>query len=262
MNRSRLPDVGLQLYTLRRLRADFATLVHHASAAGYTSVETFGPRDLDLVHACEVLDEEQMEVCSSHVALQDLASDTKGVCSYNRRLGNDVVIVPWLPEEERGTDRAGWERLGRRLGELGEVCAEEGVRLLYHNHDFELGEVEGRTGLDWLLDAADPEYLGLEPDLGWIARAGHDPAAVLATWSGRCPRVHLKDLDLRAVGRSEREADDEGGWRDVGHGTLGWEPLLRSCRDAGVEVFVVEHDEPADPIRSITRSADALRELL
>jgi sugar phosphate isomerase/epimerase len=142
------------------------------------------------------------------------------------------------------------------LAALGRRCRDEGVRLLYHNHDFELTTVEGRTGLAWLLDAADPADLGLEPDLGWIQRAGLEPSALLAAYPDRCPRVHVKDLspaDRRGA---------EGGWTDVGDGVLDWPALLPACRRAGAEWFVVEHDEPADPIRTARRSAEHLRALL
>ncbi len=256
MTRSRIPGVGLQLYTLRRLGASFEQLLHHASEAGYTAVETFGPVHPDPERAADALAAEDMIVCSSHVGLQDLERDLVGVCRANATLGNDVVIVPWLPPELRGDTRDAWEGLGRRLAELGRRCADQGTRLLYHNHDFELREVEGRTGLAWLMGAAGADELGLEPDLGWIARAGGDPEAVLSAYAGRCPRVHVKDLAPEGEGR------DEDGWADVGHGVLDWPRLLGACRAAGVEVFVVEHDEPADPLRSAERSAQGLRGLL
>ncbi len=249
------PPLALQLYSLRRLGLPFGTLVQRAAEAGYAGVETVGTHGLDAEAAAAALSEADLAVCSSHVPLQALEEDLGAVCRFNRTLGNAILVVPWLPPDLRGTTAASWQGLGRRLAEMGRHCRDEGMRLLYHNHDFELEAVEGRTGLAWLLDAAAPDDLGLEPDLGWIRRAGHDPAALLASHPGRCPRVHLKDLappDRRGT---------EGGWTDVGYGTIDWGSVLPACRQAGAEWYVVEHDEPSDPLASARRSADYLRAL-
>lgn len=254
------PGIGLQLYTLRSLGGDFGTLLRHAADAGYRQVETFGPPPADPARAADALAASGVRVCSSHVALSDLEADPEGMCSTNRALGNEVLIVPWLPDELRGDTRAAWEGLGRRLAELGRRCAGHGARLLYHNHDFELAPVDGATGLEWLLGAADAAALGWEPDLGWIVRAGADPEALLARYVGRVPRAHVKDLAAPAESLGEDAPED--GWADVGHGVLDWSRLLPACSDAGVEVLIVEHDAPADPLRSARRSAERLRALL
>ncbi len=250
------PPLALQLYSLRRLELPFEALVRLAAESGYAAVETVGSHGLDADAAAAALAAAGVTVCSSHVPLHALEEDPAGVCRFNRALGNDVVVVPWLPPDLRGRTTESWQALGRRLGDLGRRCRDEGVRLLYHNHDFELERVEGRTGLAWLLDAADPEDLGLEPDLGWIQRAGVDPAEFLASYTGRCPRVHVKDL-----APIERRGG-EGGWADVGDGVINWQALLPACRQAGAVWYVVEHDEPSDPIRTARRSADHLRALL
>ncbi len=254
------PRIGLQLYTLRSLGPDFETLLRHAADAGYRAVETFGPPPADPARAADALADSGVQVCSSHVALHDLEADPEAVVAANGALGNEVLVVPWLPPALRPDAREGWEALGRRLTELGRRCGGLGARLLYHNHDFELAPVDGATGLDWLLGAADAAALGWEPDLGWIARAGADPEALLDRYAGRVPRAHVKDL--AAPPESLGEDPPEDGWADVGHGVLDWSRLLPACRDAGVEVLVVEHDAPADPLRSARRSVERLRALL
>jgi hypothetical protein len=49
--------------------------------------------------------------------------------------------------------------------------------------------------------------------------------------------------------------------RDVGKGVIDWRGTLGAAKRAGVTHFFVEHDEPADPVRSIRASIDYLARL-
>jgi sugar phosphate isomerase/epimerase len=129
---------------------------------------------------------------------------------------------------------------------LGKACREAGLGLAYHNHDFEMVQVGGTTALDIILDTAPSEDLSLELDLAWVVRGDRDPLDLLARYRGRCPRVHVKDLNP--------DRPEEEGWADVGHGILDWDALLPATIDVGAEWLVVEHDSPIDPIRSAGRS--------
>ncbi len=85
------------------------------------------------------------------------------------------------------------EQLQRHLGRLKDAhahCAERGVKLVYHNHDWELLENDGRT-FDAIVEESDME---LCPDLGWIHQAGKDVLAVLERIGGRIAAVHAKDV--------------------------------------------------------------------
>lgn len=254
MNTPWISDLALQLYTLRGLRLPFDALVARAAEAGYDGVETVGAPDMEVSAAADALAVHGVRVCSSHVPLTALEADPAGVCALNLALGNDVVVVPWLPAERRGHDGPSWRALGRRLGTLAQRCSDHGVRLLYHNHDFELARVDGRSRLEWLVEAAG-EALGLEPDLGWIARAGGDPIGMLAAFAGRCPRVHVKDV------APPGESLDEDGWANVGEGVMDWGSLLPACRGAGAEWLIVEHDAPRDPLAAARTSARNLKSL-
>lgn len=245
---SERPTVAVQLYTLRNLPGSFEETLSIVAEAGYEAVETVGDHGLEAAEMRAAVDRYGLRIASSHVPLALLQGDLAGAAAFARTVGADTLVVPHLPEAERPTDAAGWRRLGESLGELGQRCVQHGVRLAYHNHDFELASVEGRLAIDILLDAAPAEHLAFEPDLAWIARAGHDPIDVLARHEGRCPLIHVKDLAAPGT------APDEDGWAAVGDGVLAWDALLPAARAAGAEVLVVEHDRPAEPERSVRDS--------
>ena len=248
--REELP-VAVQMYTLRDY-GSFEEQLELASSVGYDAIETVGTHGLSADEMNALLDEHGLDVVSSHVGLDVLRSDLAGVIEFNRAVGNDTIVMPYLGEDARPQDAAGWQELGRELGDIGARLQEEGLQLAYHNHDFEMVEIDGRLALDHLLGAADPENLMWQADVAWIARGGQDPAGLLERYAGRVASIHAKD------NAPEGENQDQRGFADVGHGVIDWDAVLPAARDAGVDWYIVEHDMPADHERSITRSYEYL----
>jgi sugar phosphate isomerase/epimerase len=246
--------VAVQLYSLRMLPDPFDEVLRQVAAAGYRGVETIGDHGLSASALQELLDKHELQAISSHVALAALEKDVEGVIAFNQTIGNQVITIPFLAPELRPTDEAGWKALGERFGKLGKQIAEAGMRLLYHNHAFEMERVNGKLMIEWMLDSTNPAYLQWEPDLAWVVRGGADPVALLEKYAGRCPRVHIKDLSPAGTNEEEK------GFADVGYGTLDWSTLLPAARAAGAEWYIVEHDLPRDPLRTIRRSFDFLKQ--
>jgi sugar phosphate isomerase/epimerase len=249
---TRLP-LAVQLYTLRSLTLSADEQLGAVAAAGYAGVELAG----NLGHSAEslraLLDKHGLRAVSAHVPLQTMESDLPEVVRFHKTLGNDTLIVPWLAEAERSPTAAGWRALDERLDRLGRRLRIADMRLLYHNHDFEMVLIDGKPAIDWLLAGADPQNVGFEADLAWIVAGGQDAAALLQQYSGRVPRVHAKDLGDNPA---------ERGLADVGSGRLDWETILPAVLAAQAEWIVVEHDQPLDPIASIRRSQAFLAEKL
>jgi len=244
--------LATQMYTLRSLTLLLPQVLAAVADAGYSGIETFGPLQPAAADLKAQLDAQGLRCVSAHVGLDTLESELDAVAEYHRTLGNDVLVAPWLAPEQRPSDVPGWQALGRRLDALGERCRRLGMRLLYHNHDFEMVILDGRHAIEWMADAASPENLGLEFDAGWVVAGGGDPLALLEEYAGRCPRLHAKETFAAHVPVAEQEAGD------VGEGLVAWNEVLEAARKAGVEWVVAEHDSPADPLLSIQRSATYL----
>lgn len=245
--------VAVQLYSLRMLPDSLDAVLGYVAEAGYRGVETIGDHGLSASALQELLDKHGLQAISTHVALAALEKDLDGVIKFNQAIGNQVVTIPFLAAELRPTDDGGWAALGERFGKMGKRLAEAGMRLLYHNHAFEMERINGKLMIEWMLDSTDPAYLQWEPDLAWVVRGEADPVALLKKYAGRCPRIHVKDL--APAGTNE----DEKGFADVGYGTLDWTTLLPAARAAGAEWYIVEHDLPRDPIKTIRRSFEFLK---
>jgi len=246
--------IAVQMYTLRNAGSldQQLKIVHDA---GVGAVETVGTQNVSAVELKRLLDKYSIKAISAHVQLADLRKDLDGAVAFNRAIGNTTLVVPYLDQKDRPTDAAGWTALGQELGRIAQRVRAKGMRLAYHNHDFELVDFDGKTGLELLFAAAGPD-LETELDLAWVARAGYDPAVMLGKFKGRMFAVHAKDNAPKG------QAEDEGGFAAVGRGVLDWNRILPAAAGAGVRWYIIEHDQPRDPATVIQTGADYLRDHL
>ncbi|AVO29429.1 sugar phosphate isomerase/epimerase family protein [Stenotrophomonas maltophilia] len=246
--------IAVQMYSLRDAGSleQQLKIVHDA---GVHAVETVGTQNTSAAELKQLLDRYSIKAISSHVPLAELRNDLDGVVAFNRSIGNTTLVVPYLDKKDRPSDAAGWTALGQELGRIAKQVRGKGMRLAYHNHDFELVDFDGRTGLELLFAAAGPD-LQTELDLAWVARAGLDPAVMLAKFRGHVFAVHAKDNAPKG------QAEDEGGFAAVGQGVLDWNAILPAAAAGGVHWYIIEHDQPRDPAKIIQTGADYLREHL
>ncbi len=181
---------ALQLYTVReQLNADRAGVLAQVAAMGYGAVEPFGIlADPDGLRAD--LDTAGLFACSVHAA--PTGEDAEAIVRAARTLGADTVIIPYLPPP-RFADADSVQALAGELNELAAWMAGQGLRLGYHNHDFELSSlVGGVPALEVLADHLDDAVL-LEVDTYWAAVGGQDVAALLRRLGDRVRYLHVKD---------------------------------------------------------------------
>lgn len=246
---SKLP-IAVQLYTLRNLQMPFDQLLGEIAAIGYAGVETTGSHGCTADEMKKLLEKHNLQVASTHAGLARLEEELDEVVAFNHTIGNRTLVLPALPAELRAGGATAWQQTGRRLAELSKRARAAGMNFLYHNHAFEMVEVDGRLAIDWLLESA-PD-VGFEIDLAWVQRGGQDGLQLLQRYSGRCTRIHCKDV------APEGQNQDQMGFADVGHGVLDWSALLPAAKAAGAEWYIVEHDLPKEPLVSIRRSFEFL----
>ncbi len=246
--------IAVQMYTLRNV-ASLEQQLKIVHDAGIRAVETVGTQDVSAKTLKRLLDKYSIKAISTHAQLANLRSDLDGVVAFNQAIGNTVLVVPYLKQEERPTDAAGWTALGKELGAISKKVRAKGMTLAYHNHDFELADFGGKTGLELMFEGAGPQ-LRAELDLAWIARAGRDPAALLDTFRGRVFAVHAKDNAPPGQGK------DEDGFAALGQGVLDWNKILPAAARAGVRWYIIEHDHPLDPAAVVQAGAAYLNQHL
>jgi sugar phosphate isomerase/epimerase len=240
--------ISIQLYSLRGLGSVDLEL-DTAKAAGFRHVETVGSHLDNAASVAAKMKLRGLTASSSHVSLGALRERPEAVIAGCRTLGIGQLFMPPVPPPERDMPAPGWTALGCELGGMAERFQSEGIRLGYHNHNWELTPKDGaKTALDLLFGAATGSPLTWQVDVAWLVRGGADPKAWIERYKDRVVSAHVKDIAPAGQGL------DEDGWADVGHGVLDWRDLWRCCRAAGARWMVVEHDKPSDPARCARRS--------
>ncbi|MEM9443612.1 MAG: sugar phosphate isomerase/epimerase [Pseudomonadota bacterium] len=244
--------LSIQLYTLREL-GDLDRILEAVAHAGFRHVEMIGSHLDDPARTLRRLESHGLRASSSHVGLAQLREAPEAIMAAAAMLGIDELYMPAVPPEERDMDATGWRTLGAELGNIAEDFHVQGVRLGYHNHDWELAPKEGKqTALDLVFEAAGASPLTWQADVAWLLRGGVDPKVWISRYADRLRSAHVKDI------APEGANQDQDGWAAVGDGTLNWPDLWQVCRANGAGWMVVEHDKPADPAGCARRSYDFL----
>ena len=233
-------QISVQLYSLRAV-GDFDAQLALARKVGFTHVESVATHGLAPADFAARLAAHGLALSSMHagiVLLEDAAERSKLIDAC-RATGCPLIVMPRLPMGERPSTGAAWQALGTRLAGLGELIHAAGLRLAYHNHDWEFHRYDGKTALEWIFGAASAALLGWEADLGWVRRAGHAPLEWVDRFADRLVSVHAKDIAQPGQGR------DEDGWCALGEGLVGWAALLPALRPR-CSLFILEHDMPKD----------------
>jgi sugar phosphate isomerase/epimerase len=236
-------EIGLQLYTLREeLPQDIKGTLEKVSSAGFTTVETYGFSIRDQfwgVSPAEfkaILDANDLKAVSGHYGIGSFLDDgnireLKAAIAAAKTLKSDYLTIPWVdPPFRKNSDD--YKKIAGRLNEAGKMCREAGLKLAYHNHDFEFENHNGVTGYEILLKETDKDLVYFEMDLYWVARSGKDPLQLFKENPGRFTMWHVKDMDkLNPALNTE-----------VGSGSIDFKPIFKEAERAGMKHFFVEQE--------------------
>ena len=272
---TKLP-IGLQLYSVRDdMQNDFAGTLKKVKEMGYDAVEFAGLYGHSAEEVKALCNELGLNPVSAHVGLNVVMADLEGVVKTYYEIGCKFMVIPW---SDAKTNLPGGTAYDKFLADVKTVAAEMrkyGMKLCYHNHDFEFEKIDGKNKLDILYADTDPDDLQTQVDTCWARVGGENPAEYVKKYTGRAPIVHIKDYfgsksanmyDL--IDGGEVEASDEAKvpfeLRPVGYGVQDVASILEAAESAGAGVVIVEQDNPSldkTPLECAKMSIDYIRSL-
>ncbi len=246
--------VGYQVYSARDdAEKDFKGTMKALKEMGYDFVELAGLYGNDAKDIKAALDEVGIPCYSMHIPFADLMSDLDKQISDALVIGAKFIVVPYMTEENR-PGVPNYDQVIANIEKIGKKCRENGMTLLYHNHDFEFVTMpDGRFGLDVLYASVPAEFLQTEIDTCWVHVAGQSPDGYVRKYANRCPIVHLKDYEgeksanmykLIGIESDKKQAEPSTfRFRPVGYGKQDFNAIIKACQESGAEYIVVEQDE-------------------
>ncbi|MEB8328897.1 sugar phosphate isomerase/epimerase [Flavobacteriaceae bacterium KMM 6897] len=257
---------GLALYTVRDdMGKDAKATLQAVADAGYKNIESAGYSegkfyDLSPEDFKKLLKELDLTPISTHQGSVTMENADSMIADV-KAAGFEYFVIPVPPMGLFKFDQktmsmsmtGGAANLAKILTTLGKKCSEKGLKLLYHNHDFEFAkDKEGIVTIDYLLENTDPKYVNFQMDLFWVTKAGADPLAYFEKYPGRFKIWHVKDMD------------EQGRFAPVGNGTIDFSRILAKKELSGMKYYMVEQDMTFDglkPLEAIKISHEGIKKI-
>jgi Sugar phosphate isomerases/epimerases len=230
--------VAVEMYSLRNILAqDFVGTLKAVKSYGYDAVEFAGVYPHDAKFIADALKEADITCCSWHVGYNDvLGSDDKlkETIEFHKTVGNDSLIVPWLPTEWMNTIDA-MKATGEKFNKLCDTLKQYGMSTGYHNHDAEFKPIEGSDLTIWsaMRENTCSDFI-MQLDTGNALSGGADVNGELLQAAGRSQILHLKPYSL-TKGFATMIGDDDD--------AIDYPTILNFCKEkGGTRIYVIEYE--------------------
>ena len=242
--------IGVQLYNFRdALKTDFKGALKEISQMGFDGVEfaiNYGEIAPDELAA--YLKELKLECAGTMFREEDLLSGENQVYDYAHALNSPAVTVSIMLDFVKE-----YASVLARLQALGTAAQKNACTFSYHNHWAEWALMNGKTVMERLLDATDPQSVFFEPDVCWITRGGSDAPAILRKYALRIRQIHLKDIKV---------VDDIKTTTPLGTGIIRIGECLAAAKEINAQWCICEQDMSTDPFKDAATSLKNLRHAL
>lgn len=246
--------IALQLYSVRTdMEADFEGTLKKVKELGYDGVEFAGIFGKSAAEIKKICAEIGLVPISAHVPYDELLKGEETFKTY-AEIGCKYIVIPWIGGEYLAGGEKNAEFI-ENVKKFGELANANGMKLCYHNHDFEFEKVDGEYKLDRLYNDVPAELLSTQLDTCWVNVGGENPSDYIRKYNGRIEIIHLKDFVgsksenmYGLIGAEGKEAPKEASkfeLRPVGSGVQDFPAILEASKEVGAKWVVVEQDEPS-----------------
>ena len=266
------------LGTVMNTEEQAADTMANMKAAGYDGIELCGfmlhPSSLMVrlmtkaagmpVGRPRLVKDSGLKVVSLHCDLGSVERSPAAVAGEALSFGTDKIVITGMYRFPYGEAEAVKE-LAARLNRAGAALKQEGVSLLYHNHNCEfLRLAPGTNGYDILLAETDPEYVNFEFDSYWCADAGAGPLGVMDALGSRMKLWHINDRGTRQSGPCMTPILKSDSM-ELGYGNMDLLPLVEQAKSVSVDAVILESHRnwvEKSPVKSFQRSAGFLEKYI
>lgn len=273
-------EFGLQLWTVQKemLKDPKGTLKALASY-GYKQIESFqGEKGVFWGMTAKefkaYMDELGMNIISTHcnpdyTMKKETEKEFGKLVDDAANIGMKYLINPFLGSLKTADE---WKKAAEGLNRQGEIANKAGLRVAYHNHNFEFKKfADGSMPEVILLEGTDPKLVDFEMDMFWVVKAGENPEEWLKKYNNRFKLCHIKDLykdekvaEIRKNKAETMVLDDVSASCDLGTGKIDFPKILNTAKTHGVEYFIVEQErfDNTTPLKAVESNAVYMKKLV
>ena len=265
--------IALQLYSVRTdMEADFEGTLKKVKELGYDGVEFAGLYGKSVAEVKKLCEEIGLVPISAHVPYGELLKGEETFKTY-AEIGCKYIVIPWIGAEYLAGGEKNAE-FNENVKKFGELANANGMKLCYHNHDFEFQKADGEYKLDRLYSDVSADLLLTQLDTCWVNVGGENPADYIRKYNGRIEIIHLKDFVgsksenmYGLIGTDGKEAPKEATkfeLRPVGCGVQNFPAILDACKEVNAKWVIVEQDSPSmdkTPLECAETSINYLKSL-
>jgi sugar phosphate isomerase/epimerase len=179
-----------------------------------------------------------LKVVGTHIKIDDLIDDELyRTTQFNKTLGNQLLIVPSLPDSMINS-KVAWLETAQLMNDIAKKIKPEGLRIGYHNHPNAKAfqPINGELPWNIFFRATSPDII-MQLDAGNAMREGlsaDEILEILGQYSGRLTTVHLKEFSS-----TNNQAL-------LGEGEMKWRKFFNLCRTlGGTKWYIIEQEDCA-----------------
>ena len=233
--------IGCQSWPVRdALAKDFPGTLKQLAGIGFRTLEMcsppgyatsgFGP--LATMKAAEIrqaIEAAGLRCESSHFQFRELRQSLDDRIAWSKEMGLTQMVLSTfgLPNNASMAD---WMRAADELNKIGEQTAKAGIKLGFHNHNFEFQTIDGVLVYDKLMGQLDAKLVKMQFQVA-VVSLGYEAAMYLTKYPGRFLSLHLADW---SAAEKKQVA--------IGKGMVDWVKLFAAAKTGGVKNYFVEMD--------------------
>ncbi len=273
-------NFGIQLWTVKEdMLKDPKGVLKSLAGYGYKQIESFqGEKGvfwgMTAKEMKTLMDDLGMNLVSTHcnpdyTMKKETEKEFGKLVDDAASIGMKYLINPFLGSLKTADE---WKKAAEGLNRQGEIANKAGLRVAYHNHNFEFKKyADGTMPEVILLDGTDPKLVDFEMDMFWVVKAGENPEEWLKKYSNRFKLCHIKDLykdkKVAEIRKNKAEAmvlDDVSASCDLGTGKINFPKILNTAKANGIEYFIVEQErfDNTTPMKAVEANAGYMKKLV
>ncbi|WP_206483037.1 TIM barrel protein [Thalassotalea sp. G2M2-11] len=240
---TQIPKIGIQLWSVKdALKKDFNGTLKQLADLGFEGVEFagfYGPYAEDPHALKQLLDQLKLIPSGAHVGIDALAENVidKNLLFF-KTLGIELVIIPW---DERAWHDEKIPSLTEDLNRLALRLANYGMKIGFHNHQYEFSTYKQQTYWDYIAQQTTNDVV-LQLDVGWVRYAGKDAKKYIERYGDRLLTSHYK-IATKKQGRISPIIGDNG---------FAWDKLIKATINTGhTQWIILEQEEYPQGLTSL-----------